>query len=184
MGSQEIMEFQPRFRNRNRVLETKRLTLREMNLDDVDALVEVFSNSEVMRFYPKPFDRHTTKEWIERNMQRYAEQGFGLWMLILKENGKAIGDCGLVLQEVDGIEEIELGYHVHRDLWGQGLATEAALACRDYGFKQLSCDKLISLIHPSNIASRRVAENTGMGLIKEIKWRDTPTCLYAIKVLK
>ncbi|MBE9171471.1 GNAT family N-acetyltransferase [Pleurocapsales cyanobacterium LEGE 06147] len=163
------------------VLETKRLTLREMNLDDLDALLEVFSDPKTMQFYPKPFDRQMTRAWIERNIQRYTQQGFGLWALVLKESRQAIGDCGLVVQEVDGVEEVEIGYHVRRDLWGQGLATEAAQACRDYGFNQLNCDKLISLIHPFNLASRRVAEKNGMTLIKEIQWRNKPTCVYAIK---
>lgn len=169
------------------ILETQRLTLREMRLDDVDDLLAVFSDPEAMRFYPKPFDRQMTQVWIERNIQRYTQSGFGLWALILKENGKLIGDCGLLVQEVDGVEEIEIGYHVRRDLWGRGLATEAAQACRDYGFNQLgyhrlvSLNRLVSLIHPDNIASRRVAEKNGMKLIKEIIWRDKPTCVYAIE---
>jgi RimJ/RimL family protein N-acetyltransferase len=163
------------------VLETKRLILREMALYDVDDLFEVLSDPEAMQFYPQPFDRQMTQTWIERNVQRYAQHGFGLWALILKQTSKLIGDCGLVVQEVDGVEEIEIGYHIRRDLWGKGLATEAAQACRDHGFSQLGFDKLISLINPVNIASRRVAEKNGMRLIKEIEWRDKPTCVYAIR---
>jgi [ribosomal protein S5]-alanine N-acetyltransferase len=163
------------------MLETKRLTLREMNLDDIDDLLGVLSDPESMQFYPKPFDRLMTQMWIERNIQRYAQHGFGLWAIILKESGKLIGDCGLVVQEVDGIEEIEIGYHIRRDLWGQGLATEAAQACREYGFSQLGLDKLVSLINPANVASRRVAEKNGMRIIKEMAWQDKPTCIYAVK---
>lgn len=163
------------------ILETKRLILREMALYDVEDLFEVLSDPVAMQFYPQPFDRQMTQAWIERNIQRYAKHGFGLWALILKQTGKLIGDCGLVVQEVDGVEEIEIGYHLRRDLWGQGLATEAAQACRDYGFSQLGFDKLISLINPANIASRRVAEKNKMRLIKEIEWRDKPTCVYAIE---
>jgi [ribosomal protein S5]-alanine N-acetyltransferase len=163
------------------VLETKRLTLREMNLDDIDDLLGVLSDPESMRFYPKPLDRPMTQMWIERNIQRYSQHGFGLWAIILKESGQLIGDCGLVVQEVDGVEEIEIGYHMRRDLWGQGLATEAAQACREYGFGQLGFDKLVSLINPANMASRRVAEKNGMKIIKEMAWRDKPTCIYAVK---
>jgi [ribosomal protein S5]-alanine N-acetyltransferase len=163
------------------MLETKRLTLREMTLHDVDNLLEVLSDPEAMQFYPQPFDRQMTQTWIERNIQRYTQHGFGLWAVILKESGKLIGDCGLVVQEVDGAEEVEIGYHIRRDLWGQGLATEAAQACCDYGFNQLGFDKLISLINPANIASHRVAEKNGMRLIKEMKWRDKPTCIYAVE---
>ena len=163
------------------VLETKRLILREMTPHDVDDLLEVLSDPEAMQFYPQPFDRKMTQAWIGRNIQRYAQHGFGLWALIFKENGKLIGDCGLVVQEVDGVEEVEIGYHIRRDLWGKGLATEAAQACRDYGFTQLGFDKLISLVNPANIASRRVAEKNGMRLIKGIEWRDKPTYVYAIE---
>jgi [ribosomal protein S5]-alanine N-acetyltransferase len=163
------------------VLETKRLILREMTLQDVDDLFEVLSDPEAMQFYPQPFDRPMTQAWIERNIQRYAQHGFGLWALVLKENGKLIGDCGLVVQEVDGAEEIEVGYHIHRDLWRKGLATEAAQACCDCGFSQLGFHKLISLIDPANIASRRVAEKNGMRLIKEMEWRNKPTCVYAVE---
>jgi [ribosomal protein S5]-alanine N-acetyltransferase len=167
--------------DRNMVLETKRLILREMDLHDLDDLLEVFSDPEAMQFYPKPFDRQMTQKWIERNIQRYDRDGFGLWALILKQTGKPIGDCGLVVQEVDGVEEIEIGYHLRRDLCGKGLATEAAQACRDYGFSQLGFNKLISLINPDNIASRRVAEKNEMRLVKEIAWRNNPTCVYAIE---
>ena len=164
------------------VLATGRLILREMTLDDVDELLEVFSDPEAMQFYPKPFDRPMTQTWVERNIQRYTQYGFGLWALMLKESGELIGDCGLVLQAVDGVEAVEIGYHVRRDLWGLGFATEAAQACRDYGFSQLGCTKLISLIHPANLASRRVAEKTGMRLTKETEWRGNPTCVYAIEL--
>jgi [ribosomal protein S5]-alanine N-acetyltransferase len=163
------------------VLETKRLTLRKMTLHDVDDLLAILYDPEAMQFYPKPFDRQMTQMWVERNIERYAQLGFGLWSLILKESDKLIGDCGLVMQEVDGIEEVEIGYHIRRDLWGQGLATEAAQGCRDYGFSQLGVDRLISLIHPANIASRRVAEKNGMRLTKEVSWRDKPTCIYAVE---
>lgn len=163
------------------MLETKRLVLREMTLHDVDDLLEVLSDSEAMQFYPQPFDRQMVQTWIERNVQRYAQHGFGLWALILKQTGRLIGDCGLVVQEVDGVKEIEIGYHIRRDLWGKGLATEAAQACRDFGFNQLGFDKLISLIHPANVASHRVAEKNGMRLIKEIEWRNKPTCVYVVE---
>jgi RimJ/RimL family protein N-acetyltransferase len=162
-------------------IETKRLLLREMTLTDVDDLLPVLSDPVAMQFYPRPFDLHMTQAWIERNMQRYAQHGIGLWALVLKHTGYLIGDCGLLLQEVEGRTEIEIGYHMRRDLWGQGLATEAAQACRDYGFSQLNCDRLISLIHPDNLASRRVAEKNSMSLIKQVTWRDKPTLIYAIE---
>jgi len=70
---------------------------------------------------------------------------------------------------------------VRRELWGQELATEAAVACRDYGFDHLGLDRLIALIRPENLASRRVAEKTGMTLLKLIPHRAGILCLYAIE---
>ena len=119
------------------VIETERLLLREFVPDDTDALAAVISDPETMRFYPEPRDRAGVESWIERNRQRYRDCGHGLWAMVLKSSGQVVGDCGLARQTVDGVDEIEIGYHLRRDLWGQGLAPEAAGACRDYGFERL-----------------------------------------------
>jgi RimJ/RimL family protein N-acetyltransferase len=101
--------------------------------------------------------------------------------MILKSNGELIGDCGLTIQDVEGVREVEIGYHVRRDLWGQGLATEAARVCRDYGFANLQADHLISLIRPENLQSRRVAEKNGMTVEKEIVWRGLQHLVYTMR---
>jgi RimJ/RimL family protein N-acetyltransferase len=163
------------------ILETPRLTLREFHPEDVDALCLILSDSETMRFYVKPFDRHGTEEWITRNRQRYTKDGHGLWAMILKASGELIGDCGLTVQDVEGANEIEIGYHVRRDSWGQGLATEAARACRDYGFAHLNVSRLVSIIRAENIPSRRVAEKNGMAIWKEVTRVNLPHLVYAIR---
>lgn len=163
------------------ILETSRLVLREFCTDDADALARVISDAETMRFYVTPFDRAGVEQWIARNMHRYAQYGHGLWAMVLKQTGEMIGDCGLILQNVDGKDEIEIGYHVRRDIWGQGLATEAAQACRDFGFERLQVDRLISLIRPANLQSRRVAEKNGMTVWKEVVWHELPHLVYAIQ---
>jgi len=152
----------------HKVLETSRLILREFIPGDADALARVISDPETMRFYPSPFDRAEVEEWIARNIRRYRANGYGLWAVDLKATGEMIGDSGISLQEVDGEHLPEIGYHLRRDLWGQGLATEAALACRDYGFRVLEADLLIALIRPENVASGRVAVRNGMKA-----WKDT-----------
>lgn len=150
------------------VLEAGRLILREFVPADVDALVRVISDPQTMRFYPAPFDRAEVEEWIARNIRRYRASGHGLWALDLRSTGEMVGDCGITLQEVDGEQLLEIGYHLRRDMWGHGFATEAARACRDYGFTELKADFLISLIRPENVASCRVAERNGMKV-----WRET-----------
>jgi ribosomal-protein-alanine N-acetyltransferase len=163
------------------IVETERLLLREFVPDDVDALSAVLSDPETMRHYPAPLDRAGVAEWIERNRRRYADAGHGLWAMVLKSSGEVVGDCGLTRQTVDGVDEIEIGYHVRRDLWGQGFAPEAARACRDYGFERLGAEQLISLVRLGNLPSRRVAEKVGMSLWKEVMWRDLAHWVFVIR---
>jgi [ribosomal protein S5]-alanine N-acetyltransferase len=164
-----------------KILETSRLILREFSAADVDALSEILCDAETMRYYPKPFDRAAVEEWIEGNRRRYAKDGHGLWAMALKSNEKLVGDCGLTLQEVDEAQEVEIGYHVRHDLWGQGLATEAAQSCRDYGFANLQATRLISLIRRENIQSRRVAEKNNMSMWKETVYTGIPHLVYAVR---
>jgi RimJ/RimL family protein N-acetyltransferase len=163
------------------ILETSRLALRELTLGDAKELALVLSDPETMHFYPTPLDRAGVDGWITRNMRRYREDGHGLWAMVLKSSGEVIGDCGLTVQEVQSQNEIEIGYHVRRDLWGQGLATEAARACRDYGFAHMPVERLISLIRPENLASRRVAEKNGMTVWKEVMRKNLLHLVYAIR---
>jgi ribosomal-protein-alanine N-acetyltransferase len=163
------------------VLCTQRLFLREFEPEDTDALATILSDPETMRYYPAPFDPAGVADWIQRNRIRYASHGYGLWAMILNSTGELIGDCGLVRQSVDGVDEIEIGYHTRRDLWGRGYASEAARTCRDYGFAHLAASRLISLIRPENLASRRVAEKNGMTIWKEVTRADLLHYVYAIR---
>ena len=163
------------------ILETPRLILREFIPEDAEALARVLSDPETMRHYPAPLDRAAVEQWIARNRVRYLSDGHGLWGMVLKTSGELVGDCGLIRQEVDGESLVEIGYHVRRDLWGRGLAPEAACACRDYGFARLQVDRLISLIRPENIPSQKVAQKAGMMLWKTVVWRDLPHHVYAVR---
>ncbi|MCR4696414.1 MAG: GNAT family N-acetyltransferase, partial [Lachnospiraceae bacterium] len=93
------------------IVETDRLFLRQMNEDDFDALYPVLADTEIMQHYPYVFDEKRVREWIKRNMNRYIENGFGLWAVCLKKTGEMIGDCGLTLQNIDGEMLPEIGYH-------------------------------------------------------------------------
>jgi [ribosomal protein S5]-alanine N-acetyltransferase len=163
------------------ILETPRLILREFVLEDADALARVISDPETMRYYPTPFDRAAVDEWIARNLRRYKVDGHGLWAMDLKSTGEMIGDCGITVQDVDGGRLLEIGYHLRRDVWGQGLATEAAQACRDYGFTYLKADFLVSLIRPENVPSRRVAERNGMRVWKQTMRRGLLHSVYRVR---
>ena len=159
------------------ILQSPRLLLRELNPTDVDALALVLSDPQTMRYYPEPFDRAGVEQWIERNRQRYQTDGVGLWAMEFRETREMIGDCGIIRQQVEDEPLYEIGYHLRRDFWGQGLATEAAVACRDWAFSHLKTERMISLIRPENPPSRRVAERNGMTIWKEVNWRSLLHCV-------
>jgi [ribosomal protein S5]-alanine N-acetyltransferase len=161
------------------ILETPRLLLRKLTLQDAQALEALLGDPVVMEFYPAPLDRKGVEDWIERNIGRYRRDGHGLWAMVRRDSNQLIGDCGCILQEVEGKNEVEVGYHVRRDLWGRGYATEAARACMEYGFAQLGARRVISMIRPPNMASRKVAEKNGMTCEKIVFWRDYDHCIYA-----
>jgi ribosomal-protein-alanine N-acetyltransferase len=165
----------------NTILETERLILRKFLPQDENALALVLSDPDTMKHYPAPIDRSGTQQWIERNLRRYAEDRVGLWAMVLKATGEMIGDCGIIRQHVEGEYLYEIGYHLRRDHWGQGLATEAAVACREWGFANLEVDRLISLVRPENVPSCRVAERNGMTIWKEVEWRGMRTYVYAVE---
>jgi RimJ/RimL family protein N-acetyltransferase len=161
-------------------ISTPRLLLRELKSADAPALFEVLGDAETMRFYPRPYSREEVDEWIGRQIGRYA-MGAGLLGVVLRDSGTLIGDCGLVWQEVEGVEEPEIGYHVHREHQGRGYATEAARAVRDYAFGTLGCDHVISMIRPENLASRRVAEKNGLTVDRTVFWRGYDHCVYQLR---
>jgi ribosomal-protein-alanine N-acetyltransferase len=163
------------------IVQTTRLLLREFAALDADALALVLSDPETMRYYPAPYDRAGVELWIERNRQRYQDDGVGLWAMELTMTKEVIGDCGIIVQEVEGERLYEIGYHLRRDFWGQGLATESAIACRDWAFARLKTERLISLIRPENEPSRRVAERVGMSVWKEVEWRGLRHYVYSIE---
>lgn len=138
-----------------------------MTLDDVDALHEVLGDADAMRYYPHPFSRDDVLRWVVWNVELYERYGFGLWTLVLKGSGEVVGDTGLTMQEVDGERLVEVGWHVIGRHQRRGFATEAGRACRDMAFGTFDVERLISLIRPENVPSRRVAEKLGMGVWKE-----------------
>jgi ribosomal-protein-alanine N-acetyltransferase len=150
------------------ILETERLFLREYEAEDFPSLHDIFSDSETMSFYPSPFTEDQTRTWITRNLERYRNDGHGLWAVCLKNNNKVIGDCGLVTQIINGHTEVEIGYHINKEYWSKGYATEAAISCKEYAFHEMKLKKVISIILSTNLQSIRVAEKVGLELEREV----------------
>ena len=149
------------------VLETERLFLRKMNMGDYDALYKVLADTDIMQHYPYTFDERRVRSWIERNMERYHKDGFGLWAVCLKDTGEMIGDCGLTLQNIEGEMLPEIGYHIRRDCQRKGYAKEAAKEVMDWTFRNTDYPALYSYCKYTNEASIRTAEAIGMQFDRE-----------------
>ena len=143
-------------------IKTERLFLREMDMNDFDALYLVLADTDIMQHYPYAFDAERVREWIERNMKRYRENGFGLWAVCLKETGEMIGDCGLTLQKIRGEMLPEIGYHIRGNCQRQGYAREAARAVRNWAFRNTDYPAVYSCCKYTNEPSIRTAESIGM----------------------
>lgn len=140
--------------------ESSRLTFREMTPADLDDMAALLGDPEIMTYYPRPKTRPEAGQWIDWNRRLYRTRGYGLW--VIRDEAGFAGDCGLTPQIVDGVTELEVGYHVRTAVQGRGYATEAAAACRDYARTVLRAGRLIAIIHPDNRPSRRVAEKIGL----------------------
>jgi RimJ/RimL family protein N-acetyltransferase len=116
----------------------------------------------VNHFYERQFTRDDSRIWLERQIERYRRDGHSHWLVTLRGTGEPIGQVGLVLHEVDGVLEPEIGWLLHRPYWGHGYATEAGAASRDAAFDRWGHDHVISLIRPVNLPSQRVAQRLGL----------------------
>ena len=161
------------------ILETERLLLRTITHDDFADLIAIWGDAETLRFYPNTLDEAAMRAWIERNLKRYEEHGHGLYAVIRKADQQFVGDCGLVVQDVEGVPELEVGYQFNKQFWGNGYATEAARGCMDYARDVLKRDRIISMIRPENLPSRRVAERNGLQIEKKVFWRGFDHYVYA-----
>jgi ribosomal-protein-alanine N-acetyltransferase len=151
-------------------IETRRLRLRPLDLRDTAPLNAIQADPEHMRFYPHPFTMGETLNWIERTRARYKLHGFGLLAVEDRATGEFLGNVGPMLQNVDGLDEVELGWSVTPKRARQGIATEAAFACRDWAFAELRVERVISLILPENAPSSAVATKLGMTVWKQAMW--------------
>ena len=151
------------------IIQTRRLFLREMDMNDYEALCKILTDKEIMQHYPYSFNETMVRGWIERNIERYRIFGFGLWAFCLKESGEMIGDCGLTMQNIGGTIKPEIGYHIRRDMQRRGYAKEAAEAVRDFTFETLPFNVIFSYMKYTNIPSANTAMSWGCRLVDEFE---------------
>ncbi|WP_028105260.1 GNAT family N-acetyltransferase [Exiguobacterium undae] len=159
------------------------MEFRKCSNDDFEFLLSLVSDPEMVRYIGegKIRNREGAQDFLEWIYKTYdSGSNKGLMLLVDKEVNNPIGHAGLIPQTIDGMEQVEIGYCISREHWGKGYATEAAEALRNYGLNVLSEEKLIALIPPGNIASKKVATKVGMNLEKEIILRGQDVHMYSI----
>lgn len=162
------------------VIETERLTLRPMRADDLDAFTHLYADPAVARWVGGVKTPEETGAWLAWRMESFALQGYGHLAVLDRETGSFLGRCGLAHWEIEGKDELEIGYALVRSAWGRGFATEAAKAVRDYAVVELGQRRLIALVAYGNERSARVAGRLGMTHERDVEFHAQTHRLYSV----
>ncbi len=162
---------------------TKRLTLRELSIDDIPALYDIYQNDEIRRYVPSMSSLPEELEKHAAYIQNvYAFYGYGLWGVFTQKNNHLIGRAGLQSQTIDGQNELELSYLIDHDYWNQGYATETCRKIIEFAIDELEASRLIAVIAKDNTASIQVAKKLGMIMEKEIFYQGFDCFLFSINL--
>ena len=150
------------------ITQTKRLIIRDYCESDFDAFAEMNADPQVVRYFPKPFARQESRDAFDKIRQRIAESGLGFYALESRQDSQFVGFSGLSSPEfpADFMPCVEAGWRLRTKYWGQGLATEAALACLDYGWSCFELEKIHSFAPAVNLPSISVMKKIGMSFVK------------------
>jgi RimJ/RimL family protein N-acetyltransferase len=163
--------------------ETARMRLRQVQETDFEAWLPFFQDPSSTAYWEGiPHDPHTAcREQFDRIFHRYRQNLGGMNALIHRESGALLGLAGLLVQEVDGLLELEIGYSLLPGARGQGYASEAGRHCRNEAFMRRWADSLISIIHVQNEPSMRVARAMGMQPEKDTEYMQNPVRIFRIR---
>lgn len=161
-------------------METQRLLFRKIEQSDFNDLKEIISDKETMKYYPKPYDDKGVQRWIDWCQACYKKRNFGLFAIILKDTNIFIGDCGITLQNINGKDVFEIGYHLNKKYWHKGYASEASQFMRDYFFENTEYEEVYSYMNKENYPSVNVAKRNGMVFVEEYNEENVPHVVYKI----
>jgi RimJ/RimL family protein N-acetyltransferase len=161
------------------VIETERLLLRRLTIDDLDELVAIHADPDIARVFG-PFGHDRARSWLGEVDQNWRDHGHGRMAITGRVTGRLLGRTGLAHFPDPDPGEVELGWTLRRDAWGRGYATEAARACADSAFQHFQIPYLTSRIEPGNERSIRVANRLGMVPLREDVFFDLPMTVYAV----
>ena len=163
-------------------LETERLRLEPWLADEWIALRPIATDPEVMRYisHGQPWPEDQIREFVQRQIRHHSTRGFCLWKLMEKATGRVIGFCGLQPIAVSGRDEVEIGWWLARDMWGLGLATEAARVALADGFDRARLQRIVAIAQPDNRASLRIMEKLGMRYEGDAVHKGVNIVVYAV----
>lgn len=165
------------------IVETDRLILRELTPEDFNDLYEISRQPAVAKFIDSGENKETEFAKLTAYITYvYGFYGFGLWGVFHRSAGKLIGRCGIELQTINDKTEIMLSYLLHRDYWGQGLASESCRAVFDYARNELDIHRIVAVIDKTNNRSLRTASRLGMTKEESIRYQDRDCFLYSISL--
>jgi len=162
---------------------SKHLTLRPLKIEDADDFEPFFDDALTNRFLPSHIIHASerSKAWVERQLQRYKENRGGLMALIDNATDELVGMAGLLLQDIEGKIELEIGYHIMPQQRGKGFAVEAAKYLKQLGFSITPYSRIVSIIHPDNKISQSVALRNGMIPVFNTTFHRYPAVVYVVE---
>ena len=161
-------------------IETPRLHLCRMSAEDLDDLTRMHLDARVMATLGGVRSPAVTVEWLGRQLDHWRQHGFGLWMARDRATGQFVGRGGLHHVEIDGRDEIEVGYAFLTEFWGRGLATELARESVRVAFAELHLPEIVCFTLPTNRASQRVMQKAGFRYERDLTYKDLPHVFYRL----
>lgn len=164
--------------------QTERLKFRKLNKDDIPAWSRFFVNNDRLNFLgidlsKKPETQAT--EWIEKQLERYENDGLGHLAVELKATNEFIGVGGIIPRQLENNNEFEIAYSLIPQFWKKGYATELAKKMKDFGFQNIKTERFVSIINKDNSDSIKVAIKNGMEMLFETKYLGMDVQVYGIK---